>query len=64
MTIEARYTLTEAHMYIAELERELRFLQAQLDAQVSTFHAHAVKQAGRISDLERHLQAQLDRRPA
>lgn len=64
MTIEAKYTLTEAHMYIAELEREQRFLNAQLDALVTTFHSHATAQAARISDLERHLQAQLDRRPA
>jgi hypothetical protein len=51
-------------IYILELERELRFVRQQLDAQVKTFHTHAVAQAARISDLERHLQRYIDGRPA
>lgn len=31
MTIPARYTLTEAHFRIAELEKEVRALQTKLD---------------------------------
>ena len=50
--------------YVSELHKEVAFLEAQLDALVTTFHSHATAQAARISDLERHLQAQLDRRPA